>query len=79
LAFNHIVEIGILLQWQREHGISTVLKKAVPIDPAFFCVFDVVVDDKNVNRTYELEIADVGQEVRLHYCQFHWYHSLLDG
>jgi hypothetical protein len=58
--------IGVMLQRQGEHHVLAVPEHPVTVDPAFFGVFDVVVDDKQVARRNQLKIADIGQEVRLH-------------
>src|SRR5256885_11154419 len=58
--------IGIFLERDGKHRILSVQEKAVAVDPAFFGVLDVVVDDEQVGGIDQLEISDIGKEIRLH-------------
>ena len=71
LSVAHIQRVRIAFQRQREHHVLAVQQHAVSVDPAFLRVLDVVVDDEQVDRGDELEVADVREEVRLHDRQLH--------
>jgi hypothetical protein len=36
------------------------LQHAIAVDPAFFGVFDVVVQDEQIDRSDQLKVADIG-------------------
>jgi hypothetical protein len=41
-------------------------QKAVAVDPPLFGVFDIVINDKNIGFRNQLEVANIGEEIRLH-------------
>src|ERR1700740_3466806 len=58
--------IGILLERDGKNRILPVEEKTVAVDPAFLGVLDVVVDDEQVGGLDQLEVPDIGKEIRLH-------------
>src|SRR6267378_1995991 len=66
LSLPDVQGIGIFFQRDGKHGILPVQEKAVAVDPAFLRVLDVVVDDEQVRGIDQLEVSDIGKEIRLH-------------
>ena len=44
---------------------------AIPVDPSPFDILDIIVNDKTITGGDQLEIADVGKQIRLHDPKFH--------
>jgi hypothetical protein len=46
LSIPDIQRIGTLSQRDGKYNILSVLENAIPVDPALFCIFDIVVSDE---------------------------------
>lgn len=68
---THIQKIRVTLQRQRKHHVLAVLQHTVAVDPALLRIFDIVIDDKQIDCCDQLEIANVRKEIRLHDGQSH--------
>lgn len=60
-----------LLEGQRNKMRFAIQKNLISVNPPFFHVLNVVVNDKSVDCLNQLEVTDIGEEVELRYCELH--------